>query len=148
MSARTHAHSEKCESSPTLSRGAAITPILSKYDPDQSLGTDINMAVKPPITPSHLSRVSRQQPSATWSENKDLLCDDIRRGQECLTRVRREISVLEAKMEDWPEFEKVCGKNPLPDYMQMLSDKERVERFLVLWLKRREKRLHTAGQLP
>jgi hypothetical protein len=72
---------------------------------------------------------------------RELLRNEIKRGKECLEQVQTELAGVRERLEDWADFERICGVNPLPEYMQSLSAKERIEQFLPGWVKRREARL-------
>jgi hypothetical protein len=73
---------------------------------------------------------------------RELLRSEIKRGKECLEQVQSELAAVRARLEEWADFERICGQNPLPEYMQSLSAKERIEQFLPGWVKRREDQLH------
>jgi len=55
-----------------------------------------------------------------WVVERDQLRSESRRGRECLEQVQRELALLRSKLEEWPAYERVCGRNPLPEYMQAL----------------------------
>ncbi len=74
---------------------------------------------------------------------RELLTNEIKRGKECLEQVEKELAALRLRLEDWPAYERVCGKNPLCDYMQAIQAREKVAAFLPAWLERREQRLKT-----
>jgi len=76
-----------------------------------------------------------------WFTKRDQMRTEIKRGWELLEQVQRELAVLHARLDEWPGYELVCGKNPLPDYMQAIAAKERIEQYLPAWLKRREEQL-------
>jgi len=76
-----------------------------------------------------------------WLAQRELLREEIKRGKECLERVRHEIALTHARLEDWAEYERECGKNPLFHYMDALTANERIEQYLPGWLERREKKL-------
>jgi len=76
-----------------------------------------------------------------WSSKRDQMRTEIRRGWEFLEQIQRELAVLRARLDEWAGYEVVCGKNPLPDYMQTIAAKERIEQYLPVWLKRREEQL-------
>jgi len=79
-----------------------------------------------------------------WSScllQRELLRDEIKRGKECLAQVREELAGLHLRLEDWPAYERECGKNPLFRLTKALSVTERVEEFLPGWLERRESKL-------
>ena len=74
---------------------------------------------------------------------RELLRNQIKRGKECLDQIRNELATLRAHLEEWPDYERICGKNPLTDYMQSISSKERIEQFLPGWLDRQETQLRS-----
>jgi len=76
-----------------------------------------------------------------WLVRRELLRNEIKRGKEVLDQVRQELAETREQIEEWPSFERICGKNPLMDYMQLLSGKERIEQFLPQWLERKESQL-------
>jgi hypothetical protein len=76
-----------------------------------------------------------------WLEEREQVRNDIKRGKECLEQVQRDQALARAGLEQWPEYERVCGKNPLFQYTETLVINERIEQFLPAWLKRREERL-------
>ena len=81
---------------------------------------------------------------AKWDEllvQRDLLRNEIKRGKEVLEQTQRELVMLRDRLENWPAFERVCGSNPLLDYMQAIANHEKLEQFLPGWLKRRESQL-------
>lgn len=83
-----------------------------------------------------------QQEWDAWLAEREVLRGDIKRGRECLEHTHEELAGLRANLEDWAGYERICGRNPLLEYMQLLSAKERIEQFLPGWLKRREAQLH------
>ncbi len=85
--------------------------------------------------------VALQQKWDSWLVQRDLLRAQIKRGKECLQQVRKELVESRADLEDWPAFERVCGRNPLSDYMQTICAKERIAKFLPRWIKRQRAQL-------
>lgn len=83
-----------------------------------------------------------QQQWNDWLSQREVLGGDIKRGREFLEHTRRELAGLRANLDDWAGYERICGHNPLLEYMQLLSAKERIEQFLPGWLQRREAQLH------
>jgi len=77
---------------------------------------------------------------------RELLKSEIKRGKECLQQVQQELATLKDQLEEWPAFERICGKNPLGEYMQAITSKERIEKFLPGWLKRQEEQLQTLSR--
>lgn len=78
-----------------------------------------------------------------WLVRRELLRNDVKRGKELLQHTRQELARLRSQLEDWPAYERVCGKNPIIDYMESITAQERVEHFLPGWLQRRETELAT-----
>ena len=76
-----------------------------------------------------------------WLVQRELLRSEIKRGKELLEQTKRELAGLRGRLEEWPDYERVCGKNPLLDYMQAIIAHERLEQFLPVWLQRRETQL-------
>jgi hypothetical protein len=86
--------------------------------------------------------VALQQQWDAWLAQREVLSTDIKRGRECLEYTHKELARLRANLEDWAGYERICGHNPLLEYMQLLAARERIEQFLPDWLKRREAQLH------
>ncbi len=87
------------------------------------------------------SALALQEQWDTLFAQREQLRIELRRGGELLEQVQEELATQRACLEDWPLYERVCGHNPLPDYMQSLLVKERMEQFLPGWLSRREESL-------
>ena len=81
-----------------------------------------------------------------WFAKRDQMRSEIKRGWEFLEQVQRELAVLRTRLDEWPGYEVVCGKNPLSEYMQAIAAKERIEQYLPSWLKRREEQLHALNR--
>ena len=79
--------------------------------------------------------------SDAWFAKRDKMRSEIKRGRECLEQVKSELAALRARLDEWPGYELICGNNPMPDYMQAIAAKERIEQFLPGWLKDREAQL-------
>src|SRR5262245_40907556 len=52
-----------------------------------------------------------------WLVERELLRNETQRGRECLEQIRRELAGLRQQLEEWPVHERICGHNPLPDYL-------------------------------
>lgn len=79
-----------------------------------------------------------------WNEvvfQRETLNTEIRRAKECLADVQNEINEIHGKLEEWPAFERICGQNPIVDYMTRLAALERTYKFLPGWINRRERQL-------
>ena len=85
--------------------------------------------------------IALQQQWDAWLAQREVLSSDIKRGRECLENTHKELASLHATLEDWAGYERICGRNPLLEYMQLLAARERIEEFLPGWLKRREAKL-------
>jgi len=72
---------------------------------------------------------------------RELVRSEIQRGKECLEQVRYNLENLRRKMADWPAYERICGYNPLAEYMKRIDAKERILQFLPGWLEQREQQL-------
>jgi hypothetical protein len=77
----------------------------------------------------------------TWFTERELLRSELKRGTECLEQIQKELTLLRGRLEEWTAYERICGKNPLLEYMQALAAKERIEQFLPGWMKRKEEQL-------
>jgi hypothetical protein len=78
----------------------------------------------------------------TWFVQREQLRGEIKRGKELLEQVQGELAALRTHLEEWPAYERICGKNPLFDYLHSIWIKERIEQFLPAWVKRREDQLN------
>jgi hypothetical protein len=87
--------------------------------------------------------VTIQAQWGSWLVERDRLRTGIKRGEECLEQMRKELRKLRGDLEEWPDYERICGKNPLEDYMQSITAKERIAKFLPVWLKRQQAQLQT-----
>ncbi len=85
--------------------------------------------------------VALQEQWEAWLARREQLRSEIKRGTEALEQVRAELESLRNRLEDWTGYERICGRNPLPEYMQRLEAKERIEQFLPGWLQRRQTEL-------
>jgi hypothetical protein len=81
-----------------------------------------------------------------WVAERDQLRSEIRRGWECLDQVERELDLLHSRLEEWPAYERVCGRNPLLECIQAIAAQEHIQQFLPVWLKRREEQLQALTQ--
>ncbi len=76
-----------------------------------------------------------------WSTllgQQELLREEIKRGTECLAQVQAELAESRSRLEEWPTYEKRCGRNCLPSLTETVRVNRRVECFLTGWLKRRQ----------
>ncbi len=102
------------------------------------------LAAAPPASEeSRRAALDLQEKWEGWLVHRELLRNDLKRGKELLEHTRNELVQLRAQLEDWTGYERVCGKNPIADYMQSIAAQERIEEFLPSWLKRRESELAT-----
>lgn len=82
-----------------------------------------------------------------WNAAQDRcerLRTEIKRGKEYLEQVKQELAEQRARLEDWPAYERSCGKNPLAHYTQALLVNERIVAFLPAWLDRHERTFQAA----
>jgi hypothetical protein len=98
-------------------------------------------AAKAEVVEKRWAALALQQQWNAWLAQRELLREEIKRGKECLEQVRQELTALHARLEDWPAYERECGKSPLFRFTQALSVNERVQEFLPGWLERREGQL-------
>src|SRR5262245_27310638 len=68
-----------------------------------------------------------------WLAEREILREEIKRGKECLERVREEVATTREQLEDWAGYERECGKNPLLHYVHSLWVNERIEKYLPNW---------------
>jgi hypothetical protein len=111
---------------------AAITPLLAS----QANGPEGEA-----VEPLRGAGVAASEQSEHWRAQREVLRGEIKRGRECLEETERELVSLRNRLEEWPAYERICGRNPLQDYMQVLAAKERIAQFLPGWLTRREAQL-------
>src|SRR5437667_7535171 len=45
----------------------------------------------------------------SWLVERDRLRTGIKRGEECLEQMRRDLGKLRADLEEWPDYELICG---------------------------------------
>ena len=76
-----------------------------------------------------------------WAAERESLRKETQRGRQCMQETCRDLAALRTRLADWSNFELVCGYNPLPDLVQAIIVRERIEKFLPGWLERRETRL-------
>jgi hypothetical protein len=98
------------------------------------------------LSTKHRKAVALQQQWDSWLVQRELLGSQIKRGKECLEQVRSELAARRADLEDWTGYERVCGKNPLIDYMYFISAKERIAKFLPGWLRRQRTQLNSLNR--
>jgi hypothetical protein len=94
----------------------------------------------------HRAALDLQEKWEGWLVQRELLRNEIKRGKELLEQTQRELAALRGRLEEWPGYERVCGKNPLLDYMQAIIAHERLEQFLPVWLQRRETQLRSLSR--
>ena len=90
---------------------------------------------------NYSAALAQQERWTSGLREREQLQTDLKRGREFLEQIRRELAGLKNGAEDWTAFERVCGKNPLADYMESVATRERIEKFLPAWLERREQQL-------
>ena len=82
-----------------------------------------------------------------WNAAQDRcerLRTEIKRGKEYLEQVKKDLAEQQARFEDWPAYERSCGKNPLAHYAEALLVNERIVAFLPAWLERHERKFQAA----
>jgi hypothetical protein len=109
---------------------------------EAQLGLSASSGNRPAEAKQRRAALALQHQWDAWLAQREVLRGDIKRGHECLEHTHKELAGLRASLEDWAGYERICGRNPLLEYMQLLSAKERIEQFLPGWLKRREAQLH------
>ena len=77
---------------------------------------------------------------------QDLLLEEIKRGEECLEQALAELADTTSRLEEWPSYEKSCGRNCLPCLTELVSSNRRIERFLTGWLRRRRAQLDSVTE--
>ena len=103
-------------------------------------------AVKGDSAAKRREALALQEQWNKWLVEREVLREEIKRGKECLEQVREELAATRARLEDWAQYEKECGKNPLARYIQALGVNERLEKFLPEWITRREDKLASLGR--
>ena len=98
---------------------------------------------KPDSEVKRQAALALQEQWESWLVQRELLRNEIKRGQEFLDNIHKEVSNLRARLEEWPAYERICGRNPVLDYMEAIAAHERVGQFLPEWLRRREAQLNT-----
>ncbi len=97
-------------------------------------------------TAKRRASVTFQAQWESWLAQRDRLRTGIKRGEEYLQQMREDLRKLGADLEEWSDYERICGKNPLADYMQSITAKERIAKFLPIWLKRQQGQLQTLNR--
>ncbi len=77
---------------------------------------------------------------------QDLLREEIRRGEQYLEQAQAGVAEAGSLLEEWPSYEKSCGRNCLPCLTETALAGRRIERFLTNWLKRRRSQLRSVEQ--
>ncbi len=90
--------------------------------------------------------VEPSEPANSTDTRGNLLRSEIKRGKEYLEQVEKELSESRRLMEQWPAYERVCGRNPLPQLIQAISTNEQIKKFLHGWLKRQEEKLEAINK--
>ncbi len=90
--------------------------------------------------------LARQRKWDKLLRQRDLLRAEICRGREHLRENQKGIALLRKQLEEWPSYDRVCGYNPLQEWIETLACKEHVQAFLPDWIKRREAQLRTLNQ--
>ena len=82
------------------------------------------------------SPIGTQENWRALLQRRDQLGREIKKGKERLEDIQKELMESRLVLEQWPVYEKQCGRNPLPHLMQSVAAKEHVENFLQGWLRR------------
>jgi hypothetical protein len=88
-------------------------------------------------------RAYLQKEPGSLLELRDLLRNEIIRGDEYLAQVQNDLHENRELLEQWAQYEVTCSFQPLDHLVQLVLAKESVEQFLINWLKRRRNRLAT-----
>lgn len=94
----------------------------------------------------HRTESGREADRNTRLIQREMLHSQIKRGEEYLEQVRKELAAVRADLEQWTEYERICGRNPLADYLQSISTKEQIAKFLPGWLKRQREQLQSLSR--
>jgi len=89
---------------------------------------------------------AQQKATNSLANQHEVLLSQIKRGEECLDQIRRELATTQADLEEWPAYERICGANPLADYLQSIAAKEQIVKFLPGWLKRQREQLQNLNR--
>jgi hypothetical protein len=126
---------------------------FTNFDPAETMPPSSALQGKPARKPdARAAREPKQQECGRPGHPEDpgvkveQLLSDIKRGEECLQQLQRELVSLRADLEAWPEYERVCGTNPLAGYLQAISTKEQLVNFLPGWLKRQQEQLQSLSR--
>ncbi len=125
---------------------------LTELQAESMSAVEIANAVLPPRqregTGTHRGarqvRNSNAEGQPEWMKllsESERLSDEVKRGRQCLKEFKRYAAELRTNLEDWAEYQKVCGRNPLLEYAQALVATERLIDFLPGWIKERSERL-------
>jgi hypothetical protein len=97
-------------------------------------------------TKQHCTALELEMQWNTLLGQQDLLREEIKRGEECLEQAQAKVAEAGAWLEEWPTYEKSCGRNCLPCLTESAWTGRRIQRFLTSWLKRRRLQLRSVEQ--
>src|SRR5689334_1442264 len=80
-------------------------------------------------------------PGESVAERAERIHGEISHGKEYLNQVQAELKEQRRLLEGWAQYERTCSLQPLDHLVQTFLLKQSVEKFLVGWLKRRQKEL-------
>src|SRR5258707_3791142 len=70
------------------------------------------------------SPIGTQENWRALLQRRDQLGREIKKGKERLEDIQKELMESRLVLEQWPGYEKQCGRNPLPHLMQSVAAKE------------------------
>ena len=112
------------------------------HDPEQFPHTPflvpVTNAVVSPLKPRTYHQLVE---SVSPLEVRDSLRSEISRGKEYLLQVQNELRQNRELLERWSQYEVTCSLQPLDHLVQAVWLKSKVERFLIGWLDRKQKKL-------
>jgi len=126
-----------------------LETFFSNLDPTEAIPPLTEVQAKPARKPDARAASEKKLPVDPGSRAQgqrflvqhEQLLSRIKRGEECLNQVHQELEMLRSDLDEWADYERICGTNPLADYMQSISAKEQISKFLPGWLKRQREQL-------
>ena len=117
-------------------------PLRPVRDPEQFPHTPflvpVTNGIVSPLKPRAYHRLAE---SVSPLELRDLLRGEISRGKEYLVQVQTELRQNRELLEQWSQYEVTCSLQPLDHLVQSVWLKSKVERFLIGWVDRKQKKL-------
>ena len=80
------------------------------------------------------------------TDQQDLLREEIKQGERHLASAERELDERNARLEEWPSYERICGADCLIQLTEQVQAHRRVKVFLRGWLKRRRAQLEALDE--